>query len=317
MKVLSDILTWIKLPFLKERELYFFIHKITGLMPHDIRPYKLALMHRSMSSRDKNGRWLNNERLEYLGDSILDAIIAHYLYDTYPKKREGFLTATRSLIVQRESLNRIGIKMGLREHIQASEQSHKSHNSYICGNALEALVGAVYLDHGYNATRRFIIEKIVKKHFDTRRLQYIETNFKSKLIEWAQKYKVSVDFTISDVTYDDTHSPIFHAVVSLAGIEIAHAEGYSKKESHQHACKLALKRLRKETNLSKTILEAQTVLDEAKANEQEFAEPIEEPIVETTESIEEPIEEIPAEEPAEATPEENAEEPATSEEPQE
>ena len=142
---LSNAISLIKLLFLKDKELYVFIHRITGYYPKDIKLYQLAMVHRSKPVKLDNGRWANNERLEFLGDAVLDTVVADFLYDTFPGKHEGFLTSTRAKIVQRESLNRIGNSLHLDTHVHALTHS-SSHNSYISGNALEALVGAVYLD---------------------------------------------------------------------------------------------------------------------------------------------------------------------------
>ena len=146
--LLSNAISLIKLLFVKDKELYVFIHRITGYYPRDIKLYELAMIHRSKPLKLPDGRWANNERLEFLGDAVLDNVVADFLYTTYPGKHEGFLTSTRAKIVQRESLNRIGNTLHLDVHVRALSHN-TSHNSYLCGNALEALVGAVYLDQGY------------------------------------------------------------------------------------------------------------------------------------------------------------------------
>ena len=182
---LNNAISLIKLLFVKDKELYLFIHRVTGYYPRDINLYQLAMIHRSKPLKLADGRWANNERLEFLGDAVLDNVVADFLYDTFPGKHEGFLTSTRAKIVQRESLNRIGNILHLDRHVHALTHS-SSHNSYICGNALEALVGAVYLDQGYKRCRKFIINRLVKKHFDLNDLVKTEQNFKSRLIEWTQ-----------------------------------------------------------------------------------------------------------------------------------
>ena len=141
----SNAISLIKLLFVKDKELYVFIHRITGYYPRDIRLYQLAMVHRSKPVKTDDGRLTNNERLEFLGDAVLDTVVADYLYSQFPNKHEGFLTSTRAKIVQRESLNRIGNTLHLDSHMHAQTNT-SSHNSYLCGNALEALVGAVYLD---------------------------------------------------------------------------------------------------------------------------------------------------------------------------
>ena len=238
--MLKDILTILKLPFLKEKELYVFCRSILGFYPHDIELYRIAFLHRSMSVKSRNGKgWINNERLEFLGDSVLDCVVADVLYREFPKRREGFLTSTRSKIVQRDSLNRVGESLGLPRVVRWSQKS-QSHNNYIFGNALEALVGAVYLDRGYNRCYRFVKERILDTYFDLRSVAKTEINFKSHLIEWCQKYRIKVEYITSDAEYDENNNPIFHTVVELSGIEVGKGTGYSKKESHQAASQDAL-----------------------------------------------------------------------------
>ena len=254
----SNAISLIKLLFIKYKELYVFIHSITGYYPRDIRLYKLAMVHRSKPVKMDDGRWANNERLEYLGDAVLDTVIADFLYNTFPGKHEGFLTSTRAKIVQRESLNRIGNTLHLDSHVHAVTHS-SSHNSYISGNALEALVGAVYLDQGYNRCRKFIIDRLVKKHFDLKDLVKTEQNFKSRLIEWTQKYRVTIEFELVDSYTDNDKNPVFRTAVILGGIYASDAVGYSKKESHQSASKKALDRLQHDQQFCEQVLSTATV----------------------------------------------------------
>ncbi len=249
----SDAISLIKLLFVKDKELYVFIHRITGYYPHDIKPYKLAMVHRSNPVKAKDGHWINNERLEFLGDAVIDNVVADYLYTTFPHKHEGFLTSTRAKIVQRESLNRIGNSLHLDAHLHANTHS-SAHNSYLCGNALEALVGAVYLDQGYKRCRKFIINKLIKKHFDLNNLVRTEQNFKSRLIEWTQKYRVAIEFELVDSYTDEYKNPVFRTAVILGGIHASEAEGYSKKESHQIAAKKALDRLHSDPQFREQVL---------------------------------------------------------------
>lgn len=241
--VFSRLISLVKLLFIKDKELYVFIHHICGNYPRDIELYKLAFVHRSKPVQLPNGRWTNNERLEFLGDAVLDLVVADYLYEIYPDKHEGFLTSTRAKIVQRESLNRIGRLLHVEAHVHASPHS-ASHNSYIAGNAVEALVGAMYLDQGYHRTRRFIIDRLIKKHFDLNNLINTEQNFKSRLIEWTQKYRVTIEFELVDTYNDTNNNPIFRTAVILGGIYAGDATGYSKKEAHQGASKIVLDRIK-------------------------------------------------------------------------
>ena len=249
----SNAISLIKLLFVKDKELYVFIHRITGYYPRDIRLYQLAMIHRSKPTKMPDGRWANNERLEFLGDAVLDNVVADFLFKTYPTKHEGFLTSTRAKIVQRESLNRIGNSLHLDSHVQATMHT-SSHNSYICGNALEALVGAIYLDQGYRRCRKFIVERLIKKHFDLNDLVKTEQNFKSRLIEWTQKYHVTIEFELVDSYSDADKNPVFRTAVILGGIYASDAVGYSKKESHQSASKKALERLQHDQQFCEQVL---------------------------------------------------------------
>ncbi|MBR5726472.1 MAG: ribonuclease III [Muribaculaceae bacterium] len=253
----SNAISLIKLLFVKDKELYVFIHRITGYYPRDIKLYQLAMIHRSKPVKLDNRHWANNERLEFLGDAVLDNVVADYLYKTYPGKHEGFLTSTRAKIVQRESLNRIGNSLQLDRHVQA--MTHNStHNSYICGNALEALVGAVYLDQGFKRCRKFIINRLIKRHFDLNDLVKTEQNYKSRLIEWTQKYRVSIEFELIEAYTDANKNPVFRTAIMLGGIFAGDGVGYSKKESHQNASRKAFERLKKDTQFCEQVLSTAT-----------------------------------------------------------
>ena len=169
--MLNDLIDRIRLPFRKDKELYLSLYNVIGFYPHDISHYKLALMHKSVMHRNKKGKPLNNERLEFLGDAILDATVGDIVYRHFPGKREGFLTNTRSKLVQRETLNRLANEMGINRLIMSSGRS-SSHNSYMGGNAFEALVGAIYLDRGYDACMRFIERRILGKMINIDRVAY-------------------------------------------------------------------------------------------------------------------------------------------------
>ena len=249
----SDVISLIKLLFVKDKELYVFIHRITGYYPHDIKLYRLAMIHRSKPIKTPDGHWTNNERLEYLGDAVLDTVVADFLYKAFPNKHEGFLTATRAKIVQRESLNIIGNALHLGSHV-SSKMQFSSHNSYYCGNALEALVGAVYLDQGYKRCRKFIIKQLIKRHFDLNTLVKNEQNFKSRLIEWTQKYKITIQYELVESYTDEGKNPVFRTAVILGGIHASEGVGYSKKESHQAASKMALERLKQDTQFCEQVL---------------------------------------------------------------
>ena len=233
------------------------LYRIIGFYPHDISLYKLALMHKSMFKRNEKGKPVNNERLEFLGDAILDATVGDIVYRHFPGKREGFLTNTRSKLVQREMLNKLAQEMGINQLICYSSHG-SSHNSYMGGNAFEALVGAIYLDRGYDACMRFMKKRILSEMVNIDKVAYREVNFKSKLIEWSQKNRVMLEFKIIEQKKDEQGSPMFRYAVEIEGIAGCEGTGYSKKESQQMASKLTLARLRKEPQFIDEIFAAKT-----------------------------------------------------------
>ena len=241
----SNIIDRIKLPFRKEKELFSALYDILGFYPRHIHYYKQALMHKSVGKRNEKGKPLNNERLEFLGDAILDAVVGDIVYRHFEGKREGFLTNTRSKLVSRDTLGKLAKEMGLSQLILSAGHS-SAHNSYMDGNAFEALVGAVYLDRGYNACMRFMEKRILKQVINIDKVAYKEVNFKSKLIEWSQKNRVKLDFRLVSQQNDKTGSPKFVYQVVLESVEGEKGEGYSKKESQQNASKATLQRLRRE-----------------------------------------------------------------------
>ena len=255
--MLSKLIDRMKLPFRKDKELYLSLYNIMGFFPRDISYYKLALMHKSMYKRNSKGKPVNNERLEFLGDAILDAAVGDIVYRHFPGKREGFLTNTRSKLVQRDTLNRLAQEMGLNRLILSSGRS-SSHNSYMGGNAFEALVGAIYLDRGYDACMEFMSKRILAQMINIDKVAYKEVNFKSKLIEWSQKNRVRIDFKIVSQEKDKTGSPMFCYQVMIEGIEGCSGTGYSKKESQQLASKLTLEKLRKEPQFIDLVFAAKT-----------------------------------------------------------
>ena len=255
--MLNDLIDRIRLPFRKDKELYLSLYNVIGFYPHDISHYKLALMHKSVMHRNKKGKPLNNERLEFLGDAILDATVGDIVYRHFPGKREGFLTNTRSKLVQRETLNRLANEMGINRLIMSSGRS-SSHNSYMGGNAFEALVGAIYLDRGYDACMRFIERRILGKMINIDRVAYKEVNFKSKLIEWCQKNRIKMRFELIKQEKDSQGNPVFKFAVVLETVRCSEGSGFSKKESQQLASKLTLERLKKEPQFIDEVFAAKT-----------------------------------------------------------
>ena len=236
------------------KEPYLSYYKVLGFYPDRIELYTEATTHRSSSIRSKKGRWVNNERLEFLGDAILDAIVADILYKQFEHKKEGFLTSTRSRIVQRETLNRLATDLGLDKLINSSTRNI-AHNTNIYGDALEALIAAIYLDQGYKIAKKFVYEKLIKKHLSIEKVLKSEVDFKSRLIEWGQKNKVEIVFELTDASHDDQNNPTFVSRVNAAGIEVGTGAGYSKKESHQKAAKIAMKKLKNDLELQKVLID--------------------------------------------------------------
>ena len=241
--VLRNQIDKIRPLFRKVREPYFCFYRILGFFPRDIKVYQQALLHKSISMRSEKGRPINNERLEFLGDAILDAIVGDIVYRHFEGRREGFLTNTRSKIVQRETLNKLAVEIGLDKLVKYSTRS-SSHNSYMYGNAFEAFIGAIYLDQGYDRCKQFMEEKIFKNYIDLDKMSRKEVNFKSKLIEWSQKNKMEVSFELIEQFLDEEYNPMFHTEVRIEGISAGTGTGYSKKESQQNAAQMALKKIK-------------------------------------------------------------------------
>lgn len=224
----------IKLLFRKEKELYLLYRKILGFYPDDLHFYQVALLHKSSSVRSKDGQLINNERLEFLGDSVLQSIVSTILYRQFRQKGEGFLTNIRSRIVQRETLNRIAFEIGLDRLIKSSIML-KTQKTSIPGNAFEALVGAIYLDKGYDVCYLFIEEKIISRYFNLKEIVKEEKDFKSQLMEWGQQKKIPVRFELISACVDAENNPIFETQVFLAEMKAGKGDGMSKKKSHQKA----------------------------------------------------------------------------------
>lgn len=268
----------IRLLFRKDKESYFCFYKILGFYPRNIQLYQQALLHKSTSIRSEKGRPLNNERLEFLGDAILDAIVGDIVYKHFEGRREGFLTNTRSKIVQRETLNKLAVEIGLDKLVKYSTRS-SSHNSYMYGNAFEAFIGAIYLDQGYERCKRFMEEKIFKNYIDLDKMSRKEVNFKSKLIEWSQKSKVEVSFELIEQFLDEDYNPMFHTEIRIEGISAGKGTGYSKKESQQNAAQAALKKIKNDASFKEQV-EATKAQNHLPENTEETDELTEETLIE-------------------------------------
>lgn len=243
--MLSNLLDRIKLHFQKDSELRKALHSMLGFYPRNLEIYRIALAHKSHVYRNRKGRSFNNERLEFLGDAILEAVVSDIVFHRFERRSEGFLTSTRSKIVQRSSLNRLAKEIGLERLLQVPSQ-RRGHNSNIGGNAFEALVGAIYLDRGYKTCQWFVENKIVGCLLDIENVANKEVNFKSKLLEWTQKNRVQVDFENEETLDEKNDSPLFNSTILLEGLTAGEGRGYSKKESQQRASRDALTRLRRD-----------------------------------------------------------------------
>ena len=272
----------------KNKEPYSSLYKILGFYPDNIHVYEQAFLHKSSSVEASDGKWLNNERLEFLGDAILDAVVADIVYKHFQNKREGFLTNTRSKIVQRETLNRVAVELGLDKMVVYSAKL-SSHNNHMYGNALEALIGAIYLDQGYRICYNFVENVIIKKYIDLDNIARKEVNFKSSLIEWSQKNKLEITFDLIESFADNDGNPVFQTGVTLADMQIGVGIGYSKKESQQNAAKMAIKKLRTDKAFQQVISELKKQTGESTADH-EFEDLPEEDA--TTEHASKPAEQM-------------------------
>ncbi|MDH5603050.1 MAG: ribonuclease III [Cyclobacteriaceae bacterium] len=224
----------IKKKSLKDRELITAIHNIVGCSPRNLALFKLAITHKSASSSNKDGFRESNERLEYLGDAILSAVVADFLFAKYPFKDEGFLTEIRSRIVSRDSLNNIGKKLGIPKLIEYDNGSKKTVFKSVFGNALEAIIGAVYLDRGYPFCKKFIIQKLIVPHFDLQDVIKVSINHKSKLIEWCQQKNAVIHFSVKEIN-DVNKMKEFEATVFIDDEKIGEGYGNNKKRAEQDA----------------------------------------------------------------------------------
>lgn len=209
------------------------MREIFGVRARNIELYKLALMHRSASIDLPDGTHLNNERLEFLGDAVLEAVVSDFLFIEFPRANEGELTRLRSKLVSRSTLNALSIAIGLDGHIIRHTGGSVQKNA--AGDALEAVIGAMYLDKGYDKTNRALIDNLFVRHLDLDELATSETDYKSRLIEWCQRNRQHVHFaTVPDKRFTNGH-PLFSSAVVIDGIEVGHSVGETKKEAEQHA----------------------------------------------------------------------------------
>lgn len=220
--------------FGRDKFYYRMVDELFGFLPNNIELYKLALIHRSASVPLARGGVINNERLEFLGDSILAAIVSDYLFIEYREANEGSLTKLRSKIVSRSTLNTLSQSIGIDRYI-VSQPTGNFTNKHIYGDALEAFIGAIYLDKGFEFVNRLIITDILPEYLDMDNVSTVETDYKSRLIEWCQKSKRSIVFRSTPSSESTSAHPVFRSVVIIDGCEIGYGNGDSKKEAEQHA----------------------------------------------------------------------------------
>lgn len=223
----------------KERKLRKAVETLLGSKPSNLNVYRLAFMHTSVSkSNTHNGFRDSNERLEYLGDAVLGMVVAEYLFKKYPYKDEGFLTEIRSRIVNRESLNQVARKIGVDKLVEfdAQRRTVLSRTS-MYGDALEAFVGAIYLDKGFDFTRKFILKRLLSNHFDIDSVVQSNSNFKSLIIEWSQREGKEIRFEITE--QGNMHNKEFTAQLWVNDEPMTSGSGFSKKKAEQSAAEKA------------------------------------------------------------------------------
>ena len=227
----------------KDKRLAYAIKNIVGSKPLNLSLYRLAFRHVSASKEIKAGVKISNERLEYLGDAVLGTIVAEFLFQKFPYRDEGFLTETRSRIVNRESLNQVGQKIGLPKIVE-SEMGNKVPYSFksLYGDTLEALNGAIYLDRGYYFCRKFINSRLINPFFDLDNIIATTTNFKSKIIEWSQKDNKEIDFKLKSVEGSQRFKE-FKVELNINGTPFSEGKGATKKKAEQEAARIACEKL--------------------------------------------------------------------------
>ena len=227
--------SWFRKKSEEDKKLAAAVYNIIGRKPYNISLYRLAIKHTSVAKINQEGFRESNERLEYLGDAVLGAVIADFLFKKYPYKDEGFLTEIRSRLVSRESLNQLGRKVGIDAIVQFDQRrNERSSHKSLYGDALEALIGAAYLDRGYRFCRRFIINELIIPHFNLKEVVSSDRNFKSKLIEWAQKENKEVRFEILQIKSNKNHKE-FTAQVFIGDTPLGTGFGSNKKKAEQDA----------------------------------------------------------------------------------
>jgi ribonuclease III len=228
---------------LEKQEFSSRLKKILGFRPGNLKLYEIAFIHRSATFTLPNGKKVNNERLEYLGDAILDAVLSDFLFDKFPDANEGFMTKIRARIVNRDVLNQLAVSMGINK-ILISNVSSIQPTKNLYGDALEALIGSVFLDKGYKKTKKIFIRNVFNKYLDLETIVNTDTDYKSLVFEWVQKHKSNLIFTYNE-EYDFNHrKSVFSTILTIDKQEMGEGHGASKKEAEQEAASKAWIKLR-------------------------------------------------------------------------
>ncbi len=241
-----DLISPFKSLFSSDKKLVISIRNIFGYYPRNINLYQLAFRHKSASKEFINGLKLSNERLEYLGDAVLSSVVADYLFRKFPYKEEGFLTEMRSRLVSRSTLNRLSKKLGIDKLIE-SEAFCNNHSKSLYGDAFEAFVGAIYLDKGYEFTRKIIVKRVIDIHFDIEKLQKEDVNFKSQMIEWSQKEKIPIEYKVVDEV-GNGYGKQYIVELFINNEMLAGGRDFSIKGAEQIASGKALEKLNAKVN---------------------------------------------------------------------
>jgi ribonuclease III len=219
------------------------LNKLLGFRPGNMRLYEVAFIHRSASFTLPDGNKINNERLEFLGDSVLDIILSDFLFEKYPDANEGFMTKIRSRIVNRDVLNQLALSMGINK-ILVSNISSSHTTKHLYGDALEALIGAIFLDKGFKKTRKFFIKYVLEKYLDLQKIIDTDSDFKSLVFEWVQKKKANLSFTYNEEYDFDLKKSVFTTTLQINRKEFGQGQGASKKEAEQEAACQAWEKLK-------------------------------------------------------------------------
>ncbi|MBS1522003.1 MAG: ribonuclease III [Bacteroidetes bacterium] len=219
------------------------LKNLLGFVPGNLSLYRLAFRHKSVAQNVKKGVKNSNERLEFLGDAVLGSVVAEVLFKLYPFEDEGFLTELRSKIVNRGNLNQLARKLGFEQLIQYDNRMvNSTRQGSLLGDAFEALIGAIYLDKGYDFTKNFLVNHIIKSHIDIHKLEQTETNFKSKLIEWCQRHGKDITFELIE-NGDGESNKLFTVQASIDGEIMGQGKEFNKKNAEKLAAERACEAL--------------------------------------------------------------------------